>query len=70
MDQLEITVYARARSLPCWRAKRLLRRKVYAFRAISAAAGDEPRAPRAEAAGRAGCRRSSWMGAWWGASGP
>lgn len=32
MDQLEITVYARAWSLPCWRAKRLLRRKVYAFR--------------------------------------
>ena len=44
MDQLEITVYAKAWSLPCWRTKRLLRRKGYAFRVISAAADDGPRA--------------------------
>lgn len=49
MDQLEIKVYAKTWSLPCWRTKRLLRRKGYAFEVVAAA--DEPRAPRAESTG-------------------
>jgi glutaredoxin 3 len=34
MDQLEITVYARAYCVRAWRVKRLLRRKGYAFEVV------------------------------------
>ena len=31
MDEMEITIYANGRDLHCWRAKRLLSSKGYAF---------------------------------------
>ena len=34
MDHLEVTVYARARSVRSWRLKRLLKRKGYAFKVV------------------------------------
>jgi glutaredoxin 3 len=34
MDQLEITVYAKARCVRSWRVKRLLRRNGYAFEVV------------------------------------
>ena len=34
MNQLEVTVYASARSVRTWRVKRLLRRKGYAFKVV------------------------------------
>jgi glutaredoxin 3 len=34
MNQLGVTVYASARSVRCWRVKRLLRRKGYAFKVV------------------------------------
>ena len=42
MDQLEITVYARARGMSTWRIKRLLRRKGYAFELVDVAKCEEP----------------------------
>ncbi len=54
MDQLEITVNAKAWSLPCWRTKRLLRRKGYAFEVVVAADDGESRALRTGATGRVG----------------
>jgi glutaredoxin 3 len=42
MDQLEITVYARARCMGTWRIKRLLRRKGYAFELVDVAKCEEP----------------------------
>jgi glutaredoxin 3 len=44
MDQLEITIYAKARCPYCWRAKRLLGRKGYAFEAVDATDDDGLRA--------------------------
>ncbi len=44
MDQLEITIYAKARCPYCWRTKRLLRRKGYTFEAVDATDHDGLRA--------------------------
>ena len=54
MDQLEITVYAKARSLSCWHAKRLLGRKGYAFEVVAVADDGETPAWRVGATGREG----------------
>ena len=35
MNQMEVVLYARDRSFRCWRAKRLLRRKGYAFEEVN-----------------------------------
>jgi glutaredoxin 3 len=40
MDQKEIAIYVKARCQRCWRAKRLLRRRCYAFEEIDVS-GDE-----------------------------
>lgn len=40
MDQLEVRVYAKARSVRSWRVKRLLRRKGYAFKVVVGVNGD------------------------------
>jgi glutaredoxin 3 len=40
MDQKEIAIYVKARCRRCWRAKRLLRRRSYAFEVIDVS-GDE-----------------------------
>jgi glutaredoxin len=40
MDHLEVTVYARARSVRFWRVKRLLKRKGYAFKVVVDVTGD------------------------------
>jgi glutaredoxin 3 len=42
MNQLEITVYAKARCVSTWRIKRLLRRKGYAFELIDVAECEQP----------------------------
>jgi glutaredoxin len=42
MDQLEITVYVRARCMSTWRIKRLLRRKGYAFELVDVAKREQP----------------------------
>jgi glutaredoxin len=34
MDQMEVVIYANGRGPHCWRAKRLLRSKAYAFEAV------------------------------------
>ena len=43
MDQMEIVVYVKARCRRCWRARRLLRRRGYAFEAIDVSGDDELR---------------------------
>ncbi len=40
MGHLEVTVYARARSVRSWRVKRLLKRKGYAFKVVIDVTGD------------------------------
>jgi glutaredoxin 3 len=40
IDHLEVTVYARERSVRSWRVKRLLRRKGYAFKMVVDVAED------------------------------
>ena len=40
IDHLEVTVYAKARSMRSWRVKRLLRRKGYAFKIVVDVTGD------------------------------
>ena len=40
MNQMEITMYAEARSLSCWRTKRLLRRRGYTFKVVDVAGGE------------------------------
>jgi glutaredoxin 3 len=40
MNQLEVTVYASARSVRSWRVKRFLRRKGYAFKMVVHVTGD------------------------------
>jgi glutaredoxin len=42
MNQLEITVYAKARCMSTWRIKRLLRRKGYAYELIGVAECEQP----------------------------
>ena len=42
MNQLEITVYAKARCMSTWRIKGLLRRKGYAFELIDVAECEQP----------------------------
>ena len=44
MNQMEITMYAEARSLSCWRTKRLLRRRGYTFKVVDVAGDGELRA--------------------------
>jgi glutaredoxin 3 len=43
MDQKEIAIYIKARCQRCWRAKRLLRRRNYAFEVIDVFGDDELR---------------------------
>jgi glutaredoxin 3 len=40
MDQREIAIYVKARCRRCWRAKRLLRRRSYAFEVIDVSGDD------------------------------
>ena len=40
MDQMEIAIYVKARCRRCWRAKRLLRRRSYAFEVIDVSGDD------------------------------
>jgi glutaredoxin 3 len=42
MDQMEITVYARAHCTCAWRVKRLLSRKGYAFEVVDVAGYEMP----------------------------
>jgi glutaredoxin 3 len=44
MDHMQITMYAKARCLSCWRTKRLLRRRGYAFEMVEVVADGERRA--------------------------
>jgi glutaredoxin 3 len=43
MDQMEIAIYVKARCRRCWRARRLLRRRNYAFEVIDVSGDDELR---------------------------
>jgi glutaredoxin 3 len=43
MDQQEIAIYVKARCRRCWRARRLLRRRGYAFEAIDVSGDDDLR---------------------------
>ena len=43
MDQQEIVIYVEARCRRCWRARRLLRRRGYAFEVIDISGDDELR---------------------------
>jgi glutaredoxin 3 len=43
MDQMEIAIYVEARCRRCWRARRLLRRRGYAFEVIDVSGDDELR---------------------------
>ncbi len=52
MDQKKIEVYTRSWCSYCWRAKRLLKRKGYAFEEIDATDNDELRAWLARTTGR------------------
>jgi glutaredoxin 3 len=51
MDQKEIAIYVKARCQRCWRAKRLLRRRSYAFEVIDVSGDDELRKWLVEATG-------------------
>jgi glutaredoxin 3 len=51
MDQREITIYVEARCRRCWRARRLLRRRSYAFEVIDVSGDDELRDWLVEATG-------------------
>jgi glutaredoxin 3 len=51
VDQMEIAIYVRARCRRCWRVKRLLRRRSYAFEVIDVSGDDELRAWLGEATG-------------------
>jgi glutaredoxin 3 len=51
MDQKEIAIYVKARCQRCWRAKRLLRRRSYAFEVIDVSGDDELRNWLVEATG-------------------
>jgi glutaredoxin len=42
MDQRRVVLYARRRSLRCWRAKRIVARGGYHFEVLEAAAEDSP----------------------------
>ena len=44
MDQREVVLYTRGRSLRCWRAKRLLRRGGYGFEVLDTSTHPEVRA--------------------------
>ena len=39
MDQMKVVLYTRDKSLSCWRAKRFLRRKGYAFEVLNLTEG-------------------------------
>jgi glutaredoxin len=43
MDQMEVAVYVKARCLRCWRVKRLLRVRSYAFEVIDVSGDDKLR---------------------------
>ena len=51
MDLQEIAIYVKARCRRCWRARRLLRRRGYAFEAIDVSGNDELRNWLVEATG-------------------
>ena len=51
MEQRELTIYVKARCRRCWRAKRLLRRRCYAFDVIDVSGDDELRNWLVEATG-------------------
>jgi glutaredoxin 3 len=51
MDQKEVAIYVEARCQRCWRAKRLLRRRSYAFEVIDVSGDDELRKWLVEATG-------------------
>jgi glutaredoxin 3 len=40
MEQRELTIYVKTRCRRCWRAKRLLRRRSYAFEAVDVSEDD------------------------------
>jgi glutaredoxin len=48
MDQREVVLYTRGRSLRCWRAKRLLRRGGYQFEVVDTTDHPEVRAELSE----------------------
>jgi glutaredoxin 3 len=52
MDQKEVVVYIRDRSLSCWRARRLLRREGYAVEVVDTTGNDDLRARLARLRGR------------------
>jgi glutaredoxin 3 len=41
MNRMRVVLYTRDRSLSCWRAKRLLRRKGYAFEEVNLTGGGQ-----------------------------
>jgi glutaredoxin 3 len=43
MDQMQIAIYVEARCRRCWRARRLLRRRSYAFEVIDVSGDEEMR---------------------------
>jgi glutaredoxin 3 len=43
VDQMKIVIYVKARCQRCWRVKRLLRRRNYAFEVIDVSVDDEMR---------------------------
>jgi glutaredoxin 3 len=51
MEQREIAIYVKAGCQRCWRAKRLLRRRSYAFKVIDVSGDDELRNWLVEATG-------------------
>jgi glutaredoxin 3 len=51
MEQRELTIYVKARCRRCWRAKRLLRRRSYAFEVIDVSGDDGVRNWLVEATG-------------------
>jgi hypothetical protein len=67
MDQKRVVIYVGPVSPHCWRAKRLLRRKGYAFEVVEVSSDNElpvpPALPDVER-----CHRSLSTGAWWAAS--
>jgi glutaredoxin 3 len=52
MDQMRVVIYVGRASPHCWRAKRLLRRKGYAFEVVEVSSDDELPVPPARTAGR------------------
>ena len=69
MYQEEVVLYGVARSRSCRRARRLLRRKGYAFEEVDVGVDEGLLVSLSEVTGKKiCCRSSSWAGAWWAAS--